>query len=113
VVVQWGILAVATAFTAVIYLMAPLWILNAHKLITLDARRYFGQIAPALVASTTMMAVLFLLKVPLGSLPLAWRVAVLISAGALTYAAVLWIVGRSVVLEAIDLARLASPAKSP
>ena len=111
-VVQWGILAVATAFTAVIYLMAPLWIMGSHKLITLDARRYLGQIAPSFVSSGAMMAILFLLKVPLADVPLFWRVAVLVPAGALTYVAVLWMVGRSVVLEAIGLARLASPGRA-
>lgn len=112
VVVQWGILAVATAFTVVIYLMAPLWIMGSHRLITLDARRYLGQIAPAFVASCAMMVCLFVLKIPLAELALVWRVVLLVAAGALTYSVMLWLVGRSVVLEALDLARLAIPNRT-
>lgn len=107
VVVRWGILAVAIGFTCVTYLMGPLWVLASHRLIRLDARRYWDQIWPPLVASTTMVGVVFLLKRPSGNLPLIWHTAALILAGALTYLGTLWLVKREVLREAIELGRLA------
>lgn len=49
--VQWGIFAVAVAYTATNYLLAPVEVGVVHRLIQIDWKRYAKAIFPSLVAS--------------------------------------------------------------
>ncbi len=106
VAVQWGIVAVASALVVVTYVTAPAWLLATHRLISLNFLRYFREVGPPLLASGIMMAVLFALKPTIMALPLLWRTVILVASGAIIYGGLLWVTGRSLVLEAFALARL-------
>lgn len=111
VAVNWGIVVVAAAFTAVSLAMAPLWLFGVNKLVPLDPLRYLGRIAPPLVSSIVMMALVFALKGVVGELRLVWQVVVLIGAGVISYGAVLWAIGRPIAREALAFGQLAIPSR--
>ncbi len=111
IVVQHGIVAVAAAFAIVSAVVAPLWVLGAHKLVGLEARRFARQIWPSLLSAAVMTGAVFALKPLVDQLGLLWAVMILVAAGIGTYGAVLWLVGKSLVKEAIGLGKLAIPRR--
>lgn len=107
--VQWGIVAVATAVVVVTYLTAPAWFVTVHWLIELSPGRFLRQIWPSLLATATMMAIVFAMKPAIADFNLIWRVLILIGSGMVTYGATLWIVAKPIAIEAWELGRLAIP----
>ncbi len=105
--VRFGIVAVATAFVVVAYLLAPLTLMATHRLMPLDARRYMRQFGPALWASLFMVGVVFAAKTFVADLALVWQVLGLVSIGIVVYAGLLWLFARSTAIEAMRIARLA------
>jgi len=112
VAVQQGIVAVAMALAIVSFVLAPLWLYGAHKLITLEPRRYIRQIGPPLVSSLGMMAAVSGVKLLIDDVGLVWQVVFLVTTGVLTYFGLLWLVGRPLVREALELGRLAIPRRT-
>ena len=113
VAVRSGIVAVAVAFAAVTYLMAPAWLYGAHRLIGLSFKRYLQQVGPPLVAAIVMMLSVFSAKLVVNELVVLWQVVVLVGVGVVTYAGALWFGGgRSVAREVAQLARMAIPGRT-
>lgn len=112
IVVQHGIVAVATAFAIVSYALAPLWLWGTHKLIGLEAKRYIREIVPTLISALMMAASVWGLKPVVDGMGLVWEVVLLVAVGAATYAVVLWFVGRPIAKETLALARLAIPRRT-
>jgi PST family polysaccharide transporter len=110
-VVQRGILAVATAFAIVTLVVAPLWLIGAHRLIGLEAGRYIRQLVGPLVASSVMIGLVFVLKPVLVGVPDEAAIPTLVVAGALSYSIALWFVGNETARQAGQMARLAIPAR--
>ncbi len=110
--VHWGIVAVATAFVLVTYLFAPAWLLGTRKLIGLSGARYLKQIGPPLLASVAMMVGVFGLKLLIGEVALVWRVLLLVTFGIVIYGAALWLVGRPLAREALQMIRLVFPRQA-
>ena len=107
--VHWGIVAVAAAFVIVTYLLAPAWLLGTRKLIGLEGGRYLKQIGPPLLASVVMMVGVFGLKLLIGDIALVWRVLLLVTVGMVIYGAALWLVGRPLARDALQMIRLVFP----
>ena len=60
--VEWGIIAVAVARVAVGYLIAPVQVGAAHRLVGITYRDYFKQFYASLLASVAMVSVVLLAK---------------------------------------------------
>jgi PST family polysaccharide transporter len=107
----WGIVAVAASFVVVGYLLAPISYVAVRKLFQIDSGTYLGQFAIPLFASLTMVIVIMGLKYLFADqeLNLYLQLAILISAGALTYTAVIRLTARSLTQEILELASLALP----
>lgn len=110
-VVHWGITAVAAAFAAVAYVLAPLSYVAVNRLVSIDARTYGHQIRSPFLASLLMAAVVIGLRLATATVPLALRVPGLVLAGMLTYLASIWLVDRSLVRRALVMAREAIPTR--
>jgi O-antigen/teichoic acid export membrane protein len=113
VAVRWGIVAVATAFVIVTYVMAPAWLYGVHRLINLSLGRYLRQIGPPFVATAVMTGAVFAAKLAVADFAVLWQVVVLVAVGVVTYTGALWFGGgKPVAREALELARLAVPRRT-
>ena len=104
---QWGIVAVAGAVVVVGYLMAPVSFAATNKLIGLELRRWIESVVIPLGASIAMLLMIFGLKPLVADMVLGAQVALLAAIGGIGYIGSLWIFGRTVAKEAIEMARLA------
>ena len=110
-VVRLGIVAVAAAFVAVGYLLAPVSYIAVRRLIQIDFRTYLWQFIPSLTASLLMVAVIaglkFLLKDQ--SLNMYLELFIYLLAGALTYVSVIGLLARHLYHQALEVISLALP----
>jgi O-antigen/teichoic acid export membrane protein len=110
-VVRLGIVAVAAAFVAVGYLLAPVSYIAVRRLIQIDFRTYLWQFVPSLTASLLMVAVIaglkFLLKDQ--SLNMYLELFIYLLAGALTYVSVIGLLARHLYHQALEVISLALP----
>ena len=114
-VVRLGIVAVAAAFVAVGYLLAPVSYIAVRRLIQIDFRTYLWQFIPSLTASLLMAAVIaglkFLLKDQ--SLNMYLELFIYLLAGALTYVSVIGLLARHLYHQALEVISLALPKLKP
>jgi PST family polysaccharide transporter len=109
-VVKWGILAVASAFTIRGYLFSPIPILAIQKLIRIKLKDYASQFVAPLTGSLVMVAVLFGIRnVFSGSVNLYSLMVIYILAGAIAYIATLQLIAPKLVRSTLDLVLLALP----
>ena len=110
-VVRLGIVAVAAAFVAVGYLLAPVSYIAVRRLIQIDFRTYLWQFIPSLTASLLMVVVIaglkFLLKDQ--SLNMYLELFIYLLAGALTYVSVIGLLARHLYHQALEVISLALP----
>ena len=110
-VVRWGIVAVASAFVTVGYLLAPISYIAVRRLIQIDFRAYLWQFIPSLTASLLMVAVIaslkFLLKGQAVNMYLELSIYVL--AGVLTYLVVIRLLARHLYQQALEIVSMALP----
>ena len=114
-VVRLGIVAVAAAFVAVGYLLAPVSYIAVRRLIQIDFRTYLWQFIPSLTGSLLMVAVIMGLKFLLKdqSLNMYLELCIYLLAGALTYVAVIGLLARHLYQQALEVIRLALPKLKP
>lgn len=112
IVVRFGIVAVATSFVVVNYLLAPVTLRVARRLIESDVRSVGRRILPSLVAAAGMALAILGLKVPLGGAGLTTQVIVYVMSGAVVYLVLIWIIDRPLLREAVALARMALPTRT-
>lgn len=97
VVVRWGIVAVAAAYVIRAYVLMPLDLFALRRLIGLDPRRYFGNLAaPALACAVMVVSILAIQRLRLGAPE---ELMLSIAAGAVVYAAVLYLLAPALVRE--------------
>jgi PST family polysaccharide transporter len=97
VVVRWGIVAVAAAYVIRAYVLMPLDLFALRRLIGLDPRRYFGNLAaPALACAVMVGSILAIQRLGLGAPE---ELMLSIAAGAVVYAAVLYLLAPALVRE--------------
>jgi O-antigen/teichoic acid export membrane protein len=108
-VVRYGIVAVAVAYAVRSYLVLPLSIAMSNRLLGTTTFQLLRRLAAPTLASLVMFAAVSGLRrvVPL---PPTLSLLVLVGTGAMTYVAVMWIVGRQTVLRLHALARQLRPA---
>ena len=103
-----GLVVVALAWTATGFLTAPLTLKLIRKLIQIEPAALARNVAQPFIAGSLMALLLFVLKL---QLPLDWpvmpRLALLVSAGALTYVVSIWILAPSLLQRCISLGRTA------
>ena len=103
-----GMVVVALAWTATGFLTAPLTLKLIRKLIQIEPAALARNVAQPFIAGSLMALLLVVLKL---QLPLDWpvmpRLALLVSAGALTYAVSIWILAPSLLQRCISLGRTA------
>jgi len=106
--VRWGIVAVATAFVIVGYLLAPISYIAVRRLIQVDFRTYLWQFAPPLSASLIMVAVIVGLKYLFRdqSSNLYLELSIYLLAGVLTYVLVIGLTARSLFRQVLELVSL-------
>jgi O-antigen/teichoic acid export membrane protein len=107
--VRWGVFAVATALAIVTFAVSPAWFYAVHKLIGLRFGSLLRQVVGPAVASGLMVAAVLATKQVVGGLGLVWQVVALVTIGAATYVAALWVLDRESAVEALELGRLAIP----
>lgn len=109
--VRWGIVAVATSFVIVGYLIAPISFIAVRKLIKIDLKTYLWQFATPLLASITMIAVVAGLKYLLRDqgINLYLQLSVYVAAGGLTYLLMIGLTARSLTQQLLALVSLAFP----
>ncbi len=110
-VVQWGIVAVAASFVIVGFLLAPISYFAAHKLLRIDFKIYFKQLAAPLLASLAMVGVIVGLKYILRDqeLHLFVKLPIYIIPGALTYLLVILLIAPSLGRQMLDFVNIAFP----
>ena len=111
VVVRFGIVAVAASFAVVNYLLAPVTLRAARRLIQSDFRSVGRRILPPLAAAAGMALAIFGLQVPLGGAGLTTQVIVYVLAGAVVYLGLIRLIDRPLLQEAMALARMALPGR--
>ena len=109
--VQWGIVAVAVAFVAVGYLLAPISYVAVRTLLPVDHRTYLGQFLPPLAASLLMLAVIMGLKYVMHGRALApyLQLSLFLTAGVLTYLLAVCCMAPSLSRQVLELVGLAVP----
>lgn len=109
--VRWGIVAVATAYVVVSYLLSPISILAVRRLIQIDFRIYLRQYIVPLTSSLAMVAMVWGLKyvIPSEGLGLYLRLFIYVLGGAVTYLLVIQLTARSVSGQVLELIRLVLP----
>jgi PST family polysaccharide transporter len=109
-VVRWGIVAVATSFVVVNYVLSPLAIIAVRRLIQISFKTYFSQFLAPLTGSLVMIGVMFGLKFILSDqLDLYVRLSIYTITGVLTYIAVILFTARETSQQVLELIRLALP----
>lgn len=109
--VRWGIVAVATSFVIVSFLLAPISYFAVHRLIKINFKTYFRQIVAPLSASLIMVVVVSGLRYLLRNqdLNIYFELFIYISAGIMTYLLVVGLTARSLTLQMLDLVHLSLP----
>jgi PST family polysaccharide transporter len=112
--VQFGILAVALAFTIRAYLMTPLSIRPVIQYVGLSATRWVGPlVAPVLLGAVTAGTLQLLLTYALGEAGSWLRLAICIPAGCLLYAVLFRLCRPARAKEMLSLVKAALPRKRP
>ena len=112
-VVRWGIVAVATAYVSIGYLLIPISFVAVHRLIKIDYQTYFSQYKAPLGSSVVMVVVLAGLKYLLGeTFGIYLRLLILIPAGILTYLMALRFTAPSLSERILHLVRSLRPKSS-
>lgn len=106
-VVRWGIIAVATSFVVIGYLLAPIYLLTVNKILKLDLKTYFCQYLPPLIASLGMAAIILGLKFMLREQLLYIQLPIYIISGALAYLVIIRLASYSLYQEVLQVSRLA------
>jgi PST family polysaccharide transporter len=109
--VSFGIEWVAASFVIRAYLISPVWLVAASPIVHQPVREHLAALAPPVVASLVMTAAVMLLGHELGALSDAARLIILLVAGPCVYLAVLWVIARDALLEAVDYTLLALPGR--
>lgn len=106
--VRWGIVAVASAYVTVSYLLFPVYLRAVYRSIRIDLKTYFGQFVMPLGASLIAVAAIYGMKTISGELSL-WVQVILYGMTAIVlYTAIILLFARSLfdrVLELIHLVR--------
>lgn len=96
-VVRWGIVAVAAAYVIRAYVLVPLDLFALRRLIGVDPRRYFGNLAaPALACAAMVAAIVAIQQLHLGA---AQELVLSIAVGAVVYATALYLLAPALVRE--------------
>ncbi len=113
VAVRWGIVAVATSFVIVGYLLAPISYAVVHRLIQISISTYLRQFVAPLSSALIMVAAIFGLKFIFETQGLNSYIAltIYVSAGALTYLLVIVLTARSLSREVLELVGLVLPKR--
>lgn len=111
VAVSYGIVAVAASFVIVSYLLSPVSYLAVRRLIQIDVRTYLRQFAAPLFAAAVMVGTILALKFVIKpyELNMYLELAILVSAGVLTYLLVILLTARELSRKVLELVSLALP----
>jgi O-antigen/teichoic acid export membrane protein len=111
--VHWGIVAVATSYVIVGYLLAPVSYLAIRKLFPIDIKNYLGQFMVPLLASLVMVAVVEGLKHALfiQGFHDYLQLFIYVLAGTVSYLLIIFILARSLSWQVLDLVNLALPSR--
>lgn len=109
--VRWGVVAVALAYVLRGYLLMPLSVWAAHKLIHFDLRTYVRQYTAPLFASVVMALVVVGAHLALADLRLGLyaQVATSIVVGVLAYASLIWMFARDTSHQILKILRAMLP----
>ena len=106
VAVRWGIVAVAAAYALRAYLLSPIPIVLVKKLIDIEVNRYLANIAPQVLATMIMSAVLIaLLPLMESTMPMPGALAAAILLGIGIYFATLMVIKRELLTETMEMLR--------
>lgn len=84
--VQWGLVAVATSYLVVGFVLAPLWIWTVQQLVEIELSAYFGLYMAPIVGSLLMLAAIFACAIVLGdNIAMGLRLLVCVVLGAAVY----------------------------
>jgi PST family polysaccharide transporter len=96
-VVRWGIVAVAAAYVIRAYVLVPLDLFALRRLIGVNPRRYFANLAtPALACVAMVAAIVAIQQLHLGAVQ---ELVLSVAAGAVVYAAALYLLAPMLVRE--------------
>ncbi len=112
IVVRHGIVWMAAAFTIVSYVLAPVTLMAARRLLDTDAKTLVRQIIAPLGASILMVGAVLISRHLTSDLDLVWRTSVLVGTGVVVYCSAILMLARPLALEAIELVRLAVPSRA-
>ncbi len=101
--VQWGATGLAWAWLVAFPVMPLYTFLRARGLLGIGAAQLGAAVAPGIGAAAAMAGVVFALDSALGALPEWSRLVLLVIAGGLSYAAILYAVSRETLLELVAL----------
>ncbi len=104
-VVRWGLVAIAAAYTVRAIVMSPFSVYPAIRMMQIRWMEYWRAFAPATVAAIAMGGSIWLLKTELGWLKPAVRLIICIPAGMLIYTGLLFAISRHSVIEFFSLTR--------
>jgi O-antigen/teichoic acid export membrane protein len=110
IVIRMGIVAVATSYVVVSYVLMPLFFFLIQKLVNVTIQGHLKQYATAFVSSLIMIAVVLLVKHFLGeNIPVSIRFAILVIAGGVTYLLAIRFIKPELYAKMLELAQLAMP----
>ncbi|BAY24259.1 putative polysaccharide transport protein [Calothrix sp. NIES-2100] len=105
-VVKWGILAVASAYVAIGYLLFPISLIAVAKLININFITYIGQYITPMIASLLMISVMWGLKFIAGELNLYLQIIIYVLAGISSYIVVITVLDKSIAQQTSNFVRI-------
>jgi hypothetical protein len=106
VVVNQGITAVSTAIVIAAFIMLPLWLLTAKRILAFSFGPYLKAIAPGVVSAAVMsVAILFTRQQLDSSLPPELLLAALVVVGISSYGLTMLVLFRATIINALNMLR--------
>jgi PST family polysaccharide transporter len=110
IVIRMGIVAVATSYVVVSYVLMPLFFYLIQKLVNVTIRGHLKQYAPAFLSSLVMIAVVLVVKHFLGeNFSMLIRLAILVIAGGVAYLLAIRLIKPGLYAKMLELAQMALP----
>ncbi|MBH8551090.1 lipopolysaccharide biosynthesis protein [Nostocaceae cyanobacterium CENA357] len=105
-VVQWGIVAVASFYVIRSYLLSPISLLAINKLVNINIIKYLNLYVVPLIASVIMVATMLSIKyLAIQLIDIRLLTAILVLLGILTYVLAISLISPSLLAEIVDLAK--------
>jgi O-antigen/teichoic acid export membrane protein len=109
--VNFGIVAVASAYVVPTYLLLPLNLVWMRRYAGIGVRDYLARLRGVAAASTVMVLVMIGARLALGPRDPGFELGALLGIGAVTYGVALWFLDRALVRDVLGIVSMVSPIR--